>query len=177
MKIRYTNTLDDYMVFQKYHHHNKTVGSRKLRRWFVGGLCLLLWAKMSVRGFGEHGYASIINGAILAVLAGAGYFLIVNVYEFFWFKRLERSMRNTENNGFICEHELEIADTELVERNYMGVQTVKLEIIEKICDIDNYTFIYINSIAGHVLPEGRMVEGDYNDFVTRLRHDANLSSN
>ena len=176
MKLRYTNTTEDYIAFQKYHQKTNPL----LKRFYRLSLAILILFVLVTQVMARHqelGLAnSIFIGIILAFLSGIFFLVFCKVSTFFLRRMSARSMLKGEKQRFLCEHVLEITDTELVEKTDIGMITTKLSAIENVCDTEGYTFIYISPQAAHVLPEARISEGDYRDFVAHLRYDAGMLS-
>lgn len=176
MKLRYTNETEDYVVFQKYHQKTNPLIKRYYRLSLAILILFVLVTKI-LAGPQDFGLAdTIFNGIVHAFLSGIFFFVICKVGTFFWRRMSARSMLKGDKQRFLCEHILEITDTELVEKTDIGMTTTKLSAIENVCNIEGYTFIYISPETAHVLPEARISEGDYRDFVAHLRYDAGMLS-
>jgi hypothetical protein len=74
-----------------------------------------------------------------------------------------------QNKGFLCEHTLEIGEKFLTEKTDQGEQSCLFSCIERICLTDEYAFIYLGTIAAHVVPIKRVFEGDFNEFIKELQ--------
>lgn len=78
-------------------------------------------------------------------------------------------LKESPSEGFICEHELVITETELKEQTGVGSQTFKLSAIKKISSEEGITYIHVGGGAAYIIPEERVSHGDYNVFVDELR--------
>ncbi len=86
---------------------------------------------------------------------------------------VRRSMRRqstVHRKAIEGEHELEITDHDLIERSKDGDMRSHLRGIEKIVKSDGYLLIYITSMSAHVVPLGRILEGNVQLFQDALEN-------
>jgi hypothetical protein len=169
VKIRYTNAAEDYTTFQKSHLATR-MGYRRIIHILFLGNGLFVFGRYWLQHVEEQGAAmSITNGFLNALvtlaLLYAGMALIERV--FWWWTR--RVVLHEKNNRFLCEHTLEITNTELIESTDVGTSTIRLDAIDSISSKDGYTIVYLSSNTAHVIPEERVIEGNVLQFLACLR--------
>jgi hypothetical protein len=163
MRIRYSNTLEDLVTFNRHYcDHSPTM------RWKF-----TLWTKIAP--------AVVLPVAALAtVTTGYGAYLFAGsclaAYMFFLMPGLmrwehERTVRRlyTEGKDSFLSHELELTPVALIERSAVGETLSRLESIERVESEGEYTFIYLTPITAHVVPRHGVTDGDYEAFVAALR--------
>ena len=165
MKITYTNTIDDAVEWQMHLIKNSPFFRKKIF-WSSLITSIILLMGFLIIGYIMQNIGLIIIGAITAPF----YYLFISS----WIKRdtkknARRIYEEGESKGFLCEHELEISEEELIDRTPFGAQSLKWESIERICTVDDYTFVYVGAVSAHVLPRKRVTKGNYYDFVNELR--------
>lgn len=95
-------------------------------------------------------------------------------------KRVDGYLRNwvkkRADEGFLCDHILELRDDVLTESTEKGRTETALQRIKRIEETDDHTFIDITPVVAHVLPRERATEEDYDAFVEELRARCGVES-
>jgi hypothetical protein len=178
MKIRYDNTIEDMIAFNRYHiAHSPALWSQRAVYAFVAwGLpavlvpvLLLTVAAAALEGIAiERSVAIVVIFALVAV----GSLVIV-----LWARRIRRRISGTidgqvrrlygegENKGVLTTHELELTGTSLIERTIFGETITKFEAVERVVDAGDFILIYLTALSAHVIPRHAVSEGDYGEFV------------
>jgi hypothetical protein len=161
MKIRYTNTIEDFVAFNWYHVRHSPTSRRSiaLGTWGVPAAALFAGATSAVV---EESPLALLPTAVFALLWAVTFPL---VFPLGLKRQVRRMYRLGQNRGALGPRELELAGDRLVERTPYGEQSVLLPAVEKVVPTDNYTFIYISAVAAHVIPRDAVTEGDYSAFV------------
>lgn len=109
----------------------------------------------------------IVGGAIVFV----GLFSVVFSYIFpaSMDRQIRRLYKEGANKGVIGRHELEIDDDGLVERTEVNETRQSWRGVERIAETDEHAFIYISSMAAHVIPKHSMTVGDPDAFIDRAK--------
>ena len=167
MTVRYTNTLEDLVAFNRYHYAHSPEIKRSMRRIMV--MVSILLVAMSI-------YLQPIGGVSLAVnivvaISCAAFFLIV--FSYYFPASLDRAFirlnKEGANKGIIGQHELEIDADGFVERTEVNETRCLWHGVERIVETDEYVFIYISSLMAHVVPKRTPVTGDIDNFVARAK--------
>lgn len=140
VRIRYENTIDDLVAF------NRCVHSPTVRRARVG----LMWSVAAVV-FALATASAFASEEFLILAAGAAY-AIVSAWgvKYLFQHNLDRQARamyvEGANREVLGPHELELRGGELIERTPFSESRTRLEVIERIASDGNYTFIYISAL-------------------------------
>ncbi len=71
--------------------------------------------------------------------------------------------------GVFGRHELELDEAYLTERTHVNEMRHALSALDRIEASEEHFFVYITSIQGHIIPKHRVVVGDADQFIQRLR--------
>lgn len=161
MKIRYVNNVED-LEYLGNHHHLKTTRRAKLQ---VG---IIVWGMGLFVGAQHALEKSSLPLFIVWVPMLCGLTMLVTAFVGWSIRRSVRRFAQENRKAFEGEHDLEITDFELVERSPQGEMRSSLQGIEKIVKSDGYLLIYVTSMAAHVVPLNRVVEGNFQQFQAAL---------
>jgi hypothetical protein len=165
MKIRYENTLEDLVAFNRYHCHNSPAARRERAINLWGGIALGLAGTAVVSAVLKEPY-TLLGG----LCASALWLLVARYYSDWWTDRRARKQYGEgENKGVLGTHELELTPDSLIEKTQYGGTVTALEAIEKLDSSDRYTFIYVSAVSGYVIPHDAVSEGSHEAFVAELR--------
>lgn len=178
MKIRFENTIDDFVALAR-HHSEHSSTARRARTY---ALCVFSFAViMMITGLAlkfsdylaHHGIAgwNFTLVTVLSVLLGL---LGVLVYMPVFFRRqAERHARRTyaegNNKAVLGPRELQIVGDELVSRSTYAESRMRIEAVERVVSDGPYTFIYINAATAYVIPHEAVLDGDHDKFADVLR--------
>jgi hypothetical protein len=178
MKIRYDNTIEDMVVFNRYHvAHSPALRFQRAVHAFVAWgmpavlvpVLLLMVAAAALEGIVIERSVAIV---VIFTLVAVGGLAIVS-----WVRHIRRRIAETidrqvrrlhregKNLGMLTTHELELTGTSLIERTIYGETTTKFEAVERVVDAGDFTFIYLTALSAHVAPRHAVSEGDYDKFV------------
>lgn len=170
MKIRYTNTVEHLVAFNHFHMSRSPV-----MRWIRWKIPLALAGLIVLTGIRVNRPGEILS--IVASVIVAGLFLL-----FMWLSRavstwffVRRLLTEGKNSSVLCEHELEVMPDGLVEISPVSELRSKWESVERIESTSDYTFVYIQATAAHVIPRRAVAEGDYETFAVALREARTLA--
>jgi len=123
MKITYTNTTDDYAAFMLYHFRSSPSVQKKIfwSRIVWPIAVFLLFACLINRDY-EIGLIAI--GAVAAVFV---FLYIPYATNRSVKKEARKTFEEGEDKSFRCEHELEISESELIERTHVGTSSNRLD--------------------------------------------------
>ena len=174
MIVRYLNTLEDLVAFNRYHcAHSPAVRKTKLT-WMIWVSALLIAGSLFIPPTAEFSRPNIVATAIVS----AGLFSVVFIYRFpaVMDRQVLRLYQEGENKGTLGEHELELDDNGLVERTEVNESRLSWQGVERIAETDEHAFIYISSMMAHVIPKQSVTSGDVEAFMAKAKqlwHEAN----
>ena len=165
MKLTYSVTIDDLILFNEYHSEHSPFVQRARRKYRLLSPPSMLFVFCLV-GFVTKSWTYPIVGAVVA-----------SAYAATTPRRFRKQIRNAaercykegENKGLFGLHTLEILDTELLETNPSGNQSIKWAGIERVVSTPTHGYIYVSSNSAHVVPKASVTEGDYNAFMEAVR--------
>ena len=106
---------------------------------------------------------------VTLAIVSSGLFAMI----FLWLlpRTTDRQVRNFlkegANKGMIGEHELEIDEQGLFERTAFNESRQSWACVERIERTETHAFIYISSMAAHVIPRDSATVGDFEPFVEK----------
>jgi hypothetical protein len=167
MQIRYNVTIEDLVVFNRFHCRNSPAIKRS--KWtsilfvcvtiIIGSLVIPLDDEVS-RPIVI--VAAVVFAVLFAVIFNWRYLVALD-------RQARRIYREGNNKGAFGEHELEIDDDGLVERTEVNENRYAWRGVERIIETDSHAFIYISALLAHVIPRGSIVEGNFDAFIARTR--------
>ena len=165
MKIQYTVEQDDLRAFLLYAMRTNPVIKRQRR--IVGVVIAFFFLLIATHlAYRDH---SAIPYLWFGVLGGA--------YLLYFFKRaptvskkqVARLYPENDNRGVLCEHTLELNVSGVVETTNAGEQKTKFAGIHKLVDSADHAFIFIGTQMAHVIPKSKVLSGDLNEFMAKLK--------
>jgi hypothetical protein len=166
VKIRYENSIEDLVVFNRYHwDHSSRSRRTKLVLLSVPPLLVLLPAVGGALWV-QIPWPYVVGATVVLVVL----YLLVAPGAFN--RALERQVRRMYGRGanaaILGEHELELTETNLIERTPEEESLLELSAIERVASTPTHTLIYLNRSQAHVIPRDAVLEGDYDEFVAAL---------
>lgn len=158
-KIRYSNTVEDLVLFALVTHEPRTT-----------------WGYSFWRAFFPFVVFSV--ALVLAEVSWVVFALVFTVIYLWLLPKttryaIEMSVRKLlsegRNEGILCEHELELTPSELIERTAVSELHSALSSLEGWLSTATHTFVYTSSHAGHMIPRHAVSEGDYDAFTSLVR--------
>jgi len=167
MIVKYENSLEDMVAFNRYHcARSPAVKKTKF-------ICMILVSALAIFGAlfipptDNVSRPVIIAGAI--VLAG----LFSAIFNCRFAAGMDRQVRRLynegTNKGIFGQHELEINNDGLVERTEVNESRQSWQGVERIAETDTHAFIYVSSIMAHVIPKQSVTDGDPGAFIARAK--------
>ena len=164
MKLTYSVTIDDLIIFNEYHSEHSPFVQRARRKYRLLSP-LSMFFVFSLVGFVTKSWTYPIVGAVVAI-----------AYAAMAPRRFRKQIRNAaehcykegENKGLFGVHSLEILDAELLETNPSGNQSIKWAGIERVVSTPTHGYIYVSSNAAHVVPRASVTEGDFDAFMAAV---------
>jgi hypothetical protein len=183
MMIRYDNSIDDMVAFNRYHFLHSPAFRTQRVMYVILGLMIpigLIGASIAFMGStlfeGDLAERTASAFMLLVLLGIAGSLsvawlwlfrqVVLNSLE----NQVRRVFRQGANKGAFGNHELELTETSLIERTAFNETATKLEAIERLVDAGNLTLIYFGSLTAYVIPRHAVTEGDYDHFVGAVAH-------
>ncbi|MCK5708075.1 MAG: YcxB family protein [Candidatus Aureabacteria bacterium] len=168
MQIRFKLDLKDIVEYTKYHNDNSPTIIKIIKKFIIS------FSLLSILFFFTLGYAFHPFYYLLCIL--------FPIFIFIWspgaYRRiLEKNTRKMYSEGqnkvSVGEIELAIEDEGIKVKYEHGESKVMWTGIEKIVSIENYSFIYLNSVDAFIIPEKSIIDGDYNFFIQELTQKYN----
>jgi YcxB-like protein len=177
VRIRFENTIDDFVALARYHSDHSPAARRVRVRatWIFAIAFLLLTAGLGIKisiYFEEQG----IVGWYFALAAVSPMFLgilgaVIRMPGAFR-RQAERQARQTyaegNNKAVLGPRELQLDGNELVSRSTYAESRIRLEALERVVTDGAYTFIYLNSVTAYVIPHDSVLEGDPEKFAKAI---------
>ena len=164
MKLTYSVNIEDLIIFNEYHSEHSPFFRRARRNFQLNSSLSVLFALIFL-GYLAKSWIYPIVGAVFAT---AFALIAPSRFRKQIRKAAERCYKEGENKGTIGIHSLEILDTELLETNPAGNQTIKWSGIERVVSTPTHGYIYVSSNAAHVVPRASVTEGDYDAFMAAV---------
>lgn len=166
MKIRFENTVEDLVLFNRY-HWDHSPRSRRTKRWLLAvPLLLVLGPAIGVGLWVQIPWFYLLAGAV--VLSALYLTFAPGAFN----RALDRQIRwmysGQAGVTLIGEHELELTATELIERADEEESSMELSAIDRVASTATHTWIYLTSVQAIIIPRLGILEGDYDGFVTTL---------
>jgi hypothetical protein len=174
MRIRFETTMDDLIVFNRFHIENSPTMRRQLLiyRLLVPAILasvgfLPLMANLDSARNDPAKY--LILGLIGAAVSVVWFFFSPG----YWMGKLERNLRklNAEgsNRGVLGWREMELVGNRLMLKMELIESNIDLRAIDKIVGNGEFTFVYIGSAQAYLIPMNLYPEEEYRQFVAELR--------
>jgi hypothetical protein len=166
MRIRYDNTIEDLVSFNRYHCDR----SPTVQRERVMSICVLAVAGFAPSVLLGAAHDNTLMGIIVGLVVGGGAALIaVPLHRWRVDRQARKLYAEGANKATVGPHELELVAGELIERTPLGESRVRLEVIERVVSENEYTFVYVGALQAAVIPHGAVSEGDLNSFIAALK--------
>lgn len=164
MKIKFTNTVEDYIHWNLYHLDHSPTFQKKLQK------IRLLSAVLFMSVFLALGF--IYNNLIICFVG----LLFIGYYYYNFPDRIRRkhsitlrkSFKNQDDQSQFGENELEIRENALIKVQKDDDKSYPWDQLSKIISIENYTFVYFKSNQIHILPQENIIKGNYKTFINAL---------
>lgn len=161
MILRYNVSIDDIVAFNAYHCDQSPTIRRQ--RFIVAGTIDLLVILPGIF------YAKANNEP--AILAFACLFAVI--FTVLYWALFHRCLARTANRlisegstqGIVGPHELEITNSDLIERTEVNESKHSWKGLHRIVDTSDYLFIYVTALMAHVVPKQSVTAGDVDDFL------------
>lgn len=182
MRIRYENTVDDFVALARF-HNDHSPAARRVRLRATGlfaigvltitaGIAYKMWEAERERGDEPWLKPVVMSSLLLAALALA----LVRLPAGFR-RQAERQARRMyaegANKSVLGARELELVGDVLISRAAYAESRLRLEAVERVVTSGAYTLIFVNALTAHVIPHGAVTEGDPERFAEAVRRRLN----
>jgi hypothetical protein len=86
-------------------------------------------------------------------------------------KKISRIYSEDRDRLVLCEHEIEILPDGFVDKSPLGEQRTKFPAIVRLDETPSHVFIFTGSLQAHIIPKGKVSEGDLGAFVGQLKKE------
>jgi hypothetical protein len=166
VKIRYDNTVDDLVLFNRY-HWDHTPRMRRTRAVLIWALPLTVLLPAAAAAWWVEVPLEMVLAAVVVLLVL--YLLVApGAFNRSLERQVRRMYRGRTHAAALGEHELELTDSTLIERTPLGESAVELRTIARLVSTEQYTLIYVSDVQAHVIPRHGIREGEYDEFVAAV---------
>ena len=171
MRLVYDLGNDDLVAFADHHATHSPMVCREIKqlRWLAGvgvvvGLLLVYfhYGDPDAKGRMVAGLCFVVMG-VSAIVA----------YPRWFRKQYRRKMLDANRPRKTPDDQtrttIELDDGYLKTDQEYGTTTLKLSLIDRFEQTPEHGFIYVSPITANIIPRRKIVEGDYDAFVTQLR--------
>ena len=162
MKIRYEQTVEDLVAFNRYHFDHSPAIRRQQARARWGWAALFAGGGAAMTAWDGGNLFWLIVGGFTAVLILV---LLPRMVRRDVNKLVRRAIAEGANKGLLGPRELELAGDDLIERSEVGENRVRVDTLERVVSDGRHTFIYVNPVAAAVIPHDQVPEADRLAFV------------
>ena len=173
MKLKYENTIEDIVALGRIYRQTSPMMKRAKYNPPLFVWTVLITASLTFLLFDRSAFTSQ-KVVVMSICASAAIFFSV-LYLLIYPVMFDRCMRRSATDDqlgaskVLCEHELEIDDSGIVERTDVNESHTSWRGIQKIAETDEYGFIFLSAAIAHVIPKKRTVEGDPDAFIGRAK--------
>jgi hypothetical protein len=161
--LRYTNTVEDYVALNLFVAAELPQCRRAIRnaRWSAG-----------IGTAAGTGFVSIVDSSVFPVVAGLLLAPVIGaLFGMAWERVIRRSVAKTARQlgtHVVCEHELRLEETELVESTSLTAHRIAYRGILRVERKSEHAFIFIDRFLAHIVPTLRVTEGNADEFLADL---------
>ena len=167
MLVKYHNTVDDLVAFNRYHYaHSPAVKRTKFTSMILVSALLIVGA-LTIPSNEELSRSVIVAGAV--VLAALCSVILNHTFAVSMDRQVRRLCKEGTNKSVICQHELEINDDGLVERTEVNETRHSWQGVERIAESDRHVFIYFSAMMAYIIPKESVTSGDPDQFIARAQ--------
>lgn len=164
MNIIYTVGVDDVVAFNKHYASHAPHMKRMRKRTMIVATLFIFWLVALMSVFTQSWF--IFLAGILATAAFA--YTFPREYDKFIQRSVAKSLQEGSNKSTLGQHELEITDAGITERNAVTVYSTTWAGIEKIETTPTHAFIYLGSSMAHIIPVSSITTGHLSAFLDEL---------
>jgi hypothetical protein len=181
MRIRYENSIDDFVALARFHNDHSPAARRVRVRatWVFAIVSLAVTAffgfkvseLLDEQGWGQEGRIfslGIVSFLVLCILGA-----IIRMPGGFR-RSAERHARRMyaegANKGVLGPRELELVGNDLISRSAYAESRLRLEIVERVVTDEDYTFIFINAVTAYIIPHDTVSEGNLEKFTEAINN-------
>jgi len=165
MRIKYKNSMEDIIAFNKYHCAN-SVTFQKQKKLATIYLPIIFFVLMILLFAVIQEIKIIVFGSLGLVIFT---FFINHEYKKGIYKTTKRLYEEQDTNGIICEHILEINNENIMEKTDINEQKALWVSVQKIDTDNDYAYIYVSAIQAHIIPRKNVSEGNFEEFIEKAR--------
>jgi hypothetical protein len=163
LKLRFDFTTADLHALV-HQIHDGSDGVRATRRKLTRNLPLLVLAIFGGLTLLTHETKYLLAGLVLAPIWA---FIVPRQFDRIVLRQMQTNLERSDPRGLIGPHEMELDDTELVERFAVRQVRTPFATIDRIVTSGGRTFVCVGPL-GHVIPHDAVTEGDRKAFVAAL---------
>lgn len=162
-RLTYANTLEDTVAFNVFvaaelPQYRRAISSA---RWSA-----------AIGTAVAAGIISIRESSVLPVLTGLAIAPVVAVsFGKVWQRVIRRNVTKAARQTYthvVCEHELRLEDTELVESTSLTAHRIAYRGIVRVERATDHAFIFVDTFLAHIVPVRRVTEGNVEQFLSEL---------
>ena len=163
LSLTFTLTMDDIVAWSQHHYAHSALCKRAFWIWRIVLCAIMFPAIVAITARDAAGITIALLGT------GIYYFIFPRFYWRALAKHVKKAYAEGKNKGMSGEHRLTIGDDGIASSSEVGEGKIGWAGIERIVEIPGYTFVYFGALAAAVIPEQRIVEGEYHAFMAELK--------
>lgn len=163
MEIQFETTIDDLIAFNKYHYANSSTFQKQKKRDTII-LPIIIFVLLITLYALIQSWEILLFGLIFLSLY---IFFILRAYKSGIYKNVKKIIEEQDTKGTIGKHILKINEDGLTEITEVNERKDKWSGVQKIVVDNDHAFIYVGTLQAHVIPKGRIIEGNFDEFIER----------
>ncbi|MBP3954212.1 YcxB family protein [Gemmata sp. G18] len=179
MRIRYENTIDDFVALARFHNDHSPAARRVRVRatWLfavgvsaiTAGVTFKMWEARHARGEGTEAWvAPLIFASIILISLIISLLRMPGGFRRQAERQARRMYAEATNKSVLGTRELELIGSELISRSSYAESRLRIEAVERVVTYDGYTLIFISATTAHIIPHDAVSEGDPERFAEAI---------
>jgi len=168
MKVSFDLTRQDYIEYNIFHHLNSKASRKSMQiiRFAIPVIYLLLAYPISkVSEIPFWWWATILT--IISVVWVIKY---PKSFKKTIAKRVGKMLDEGKNVGLLGNRTIEITDTAITSEGQAGEMKTNWEAVERICETEDYLFLYIASVQAYIIPKRAFENKEKeDDFIQTIK--------
>jgi len=167
MTIKYENTFDDIIVFNKFHYENSPSVKRStyLLQLFLPVSYFVIWLVDGL--LDKFSFKYLIIFFIISIL---WVFFIPILNKWYHIRNSIKMYSEGDNKIFIGQRILTISPNGIIVKSDNGESKINWNLVNKIVESNDHLYIYVSSVSAYIIPKKIFKdEIDQNNFMKTLK--------
>lgn len=163
--IKFKVEMDDIIAFNQHFVLSSPVCRANRKRTVT--ICASIFASVALlQAFSLKSFVPLVLWTVITTLFC---FWIYRLTGKVSAKRIRRLYSADKDKLVLCEHEMDNLPDGFVDKTPLCEQKAKFPAIVQIDETPSHIFIFTGSMQAHIIPKGKVSEGDFGKFVALLR--------